>query len=78
MLDELEEVDGGVEQTGRKFLLEVGIRFFGLNTLDILRYVNEGSDVDGELAEYRTDDVNVEDIVLRALFGEGFDGLPSC
>jgi hypothetical protein len=31
--------------------------------------------VDGELAEDRANDVGVEDVGLRALFGEAFDGL---
>jgi hypothetical protein len=37
--------------------------------------VDEGGNVDGELAEDGADDVGVEDVVLWSLFGEGFDGL---
>jgi len=40
--------------------------------------VDEGDDVDGELAENGGDDVPVPDIVLRAFFGELFDGLGYC
>jgi hypothetical protein len=40
-----------------------------------LRDVDEGYDVHGELAEDRADDVDVEDVVLRALLGEGLNGL---
>jgi hypothetical protein len=49
LLDELEEVDGGVEEGGLKFLLEVWVRVFGLDALDVLGYVDKGRDVDGEL-----------------------------
>lgn len=31
--------------------------------------------MDSELAEDRADDVDIEDVVLRALLGEGLDGL---
>jgi hypothetical protein len=75
LLDELEEVDCGVEEGGLEFFLEVRVGVFGFDALDVLRDVDEGGDVDGELAEDRTDDVDVEDVVLRALFGECFDGL---
>jgi len=37
--------------------------------------VVESDDVDCELAEDGTDDVGVEDVGLRAFFGECFDGL---
>lgn len=75
MLDELEEVDGRVEEGGLEFLLEVRVGHFGFRALDILRDVDERGDVDGELAEDRADDVDVEDVVLGALFAEGFDRL---
>lgn len=42
---------------------------------DIAGDVNEGNDVDGELAKNGADDVRVEDVGLGALFREGFDGL---
>lgn len=71
----MEEVDGGVEEGGLEFLLEVRVRVFGLDALDVLRDVDQGDDVDRELAEDGADDVDVEDVVLWALFGEGFDSL---
>jgi hypothetical protein len=37
--------------------------------------VDEGDDVDGELTKNRTDDVDVEDVMLRTLLGEGLNGL---
>jgi hypothetical protein len=43
--------------------------------LHVLRDVDQGGDVDGELAEDGGDDVPVPDIVLRAFLGELFDGL---
>lgn len=67
MLDELEEVDGRVEEGGFEFLFEVRVGVFGLDALDVLRDVYESDDVYGELAEDGADDVDVEDVVLRAL-----------
>jgi hypothetical protein len=75
LLDELEQVDGGVEERGLEFFLEVGHGLLGLGALHVLADVDEGGNVDGELAEDGADDVGVEDVVLWALFGEGFDGL---
>jgi hypothetical protein len=75
LLDELQEVDGGVEKRRLKFFLEIGVRFFGLDALHVLADVNESGNVHSELAEYGADDVGVEDVVLGTLFGEGFDGL---
>jgi hypothetical protein len=37
--------------------------------------IDERNDMDGELAEDRANDINVENVVLRALLGEGLDGL---
>jgi len=39
--------------------------------------VDECDNVDGKLAEDRTNDVGVEDVGLRAFFGKCFDGLRS-
>jgi hypothetical protein len=75
LLDQLQEVDGGVEEGRGEFLLEVWVRVFGLDALYVLGDVDEGGDVDGELAEDGADDVGVKDVVLRALFGQSFDGL---
>jgi hypothetical protein len=47
----------------------------GVGALYVLRNIDEGGNVDGELAEDRADDVEVEDVVLRALLRQGFDGL---
>ena len=75
MLNELEQVDGRIEQRGFEVLLEIWVGLFGLRALHVLGHVDEGDDVNGELAEDGTDDVEVEDVVLGALFGEGFYGL---
>lgn len=75
LLDKLKEVDCGVEEGGLEFLLEVRVGVFGFDTLDVLGYVDEGDDVNGELTEDGADDVDVEDVVLGTFFGKGFDGL---
>lgn len=75
LLDKLEQVDGTVEEGGFKFAFEVdlfGSRFDGL---DVIGEIDEGDDVDGELAEDGADDVRVEDVGLGAFFGKAFDGL---
>lgn len=75
LLDELQEVDCGVQEGGLEVLFEIGVRVLGLDALHVLRYVDECDDVDCELAEDRADNVDVEDIVLGTLLGEGLDGL---
>ena len=40
-----------------------------------MRDVDQGDEVDSELAKDGADDVDVEDVVLGAFFREGFDGL---
>jgi hypothetical protein len=77
LLDELQEVDGAVEERGLELALEVdgATVLLGLEFLNILRDVDQGGDVDGELAEDGGDDVPVPDVVLRAFLGELFDGL---
>jgi len=80
LLDELQEVDGAVEEGGLEFGFDVGIEhevlfFEWLDGGDVARDVDKSDDVDCELAEDGTDDVRVEDVGLRAFFGECFDGL---
>lgn len=77
LLDELEEVDGGVEEGGLEFAFQVdqAAVFLGLEAVDCVGDVDQGGDVDGELAEDGWDDVPVPDVVLWAFLGEGFDGL---
>jgi hypothetical protein len=77
LLDELQQVDGAVEERGLELALEVdgAAVFHGLELCHVLRDVDEGGDVDGELAEDGGDDVPVPDVVLRAFLGELFDGL---
>lgn len=43
--------------------------------MDVVGEVDEGDDVDGKLAQDGADDVRIEDVGLRAFFGETFDGL---
>ena len=78
MLNELEEVDCGVEKRGLEVLFQVRVGVLGFDALDVLGDVDEGDDVDGELTEDGANDVNVEDVVLGTLFREGFDGLKKC
>ena len=77
LLDELQQVDGAVEERGLELALEVdgAAVFHGLELGHVLGDVDEGGDVDGELAEDRGDDVPVPDVVLRAFLRELLNGL---
>ena len=75
LLDELEQVDGAVEERGFKFPFEVDLLRPGFDSLNVIGEVDEGSDMDSKLAEYGADDVRIEDVGLRAFFGEAFNGL---
>lgn len=48
------------------------IRF---NGIDIVGQIDQGDDVDGKLAKDGPDDVDVENVRLRSLLREPFDGL---
>ena len=74
-MDELQKVDGAVQERGFEFLLEVDVGLAGLSTLHVLRDVDERDNVDGELAEDGANNVEVEDVVLGTFFGEAFDRL---
>ena len=78
MLDELEEVDCGVEKRGLEVLFQVRVGVLGFDALDVLGDVDEGGNVHCKLSEDGADDVDVEDVVLGTLFREGFDGLKKC
>lgn len=75
LLDELEQINGAVEQGGFEFAFEVDLLGSGLDTLNVIGEVDEGDNVDGELAENGTDDVWIEDVGLGTFFGEAFDRL---
>jgi len=68
LLDELQEVDGAVEERRLELAFEVDVLFAGLDLLDVIREIDEGDDVDGELAEDGANDVGVEDVGLWSLF----------
>ena len=76
-MDELEEVDGAVEEGGVELALEIDFRavFSLFEAVDVVGDVDEGDDVDGELTEDGRDDVPVPDVVLRSGAGELFDRL---
>ena len=76
LLDQLEEVDGAVEERGLEFAFEVDVRGTRFGAMNVVGEIDQGRDVDGELAEDRADYVRVEDVGLRPFFGETFDGLP--
>lgn len=78
LLNELEEVDGAVEEGWLKFAFKINVVASGLVALDIVGDVDEGDYMDGELTKYRADDIGVEDVGLWALFGEAFNGLCDC
>ena len=69
LLDQLQQVDGAVEQRGLELALQIDAVLAGFGALHVVGDVDEGDDVDGELAEYGADDVEVEDVWLWALFG---------
>ena len=71
----MEEVDGTVEEGGFEFAFEVDVVAARFVALHVVGEVDEGDDVDGELAENGANDVRVEDIGFRPFFGETFDGL---
>ena len=75
LLDELEKVDGAIEEGGLKFALEVDLLSSGFDTLDVVGKVDEGDDMNGELAEDGADYVRIEDVGLGAFFREAFYGL---
>ena len=75
LLDELEKVDGAIEKGGFKFALEVDLLSSGFDTLDVVGKVDEGDNMDGELAEDGADYVRIEDVGLGAFFREAFYGL---
>ncbi len=75
LLDELEKVDGAIEEGGFKFALEVDLLSSGFDTLDVVGKVDEGDNMDGELAEDGADYVRIEDVGLGAFFREAFYGL---
>ena len=75
LLDELEQIDGAVEKGGFELAFEIDVVAARFVALHVIGEVDEGDDVDGELAENGANDVRVEDIGLRSFFGETFDGL---
>ena len=75
MLDQLEKVNGRVQERGLEFLFQVDVFLFGIGALNVLGDVDERDDVDSELTENRADDVKVEDVVLGSFFGELLDRL---
>lgn len=77
LLDELKQVDSGIEERGFELRLGVGIEVLdgGFERGDVAGDVDQGDDVDGELAEDGEDDVGVKDVGVGALFAEFFDGL---
>ena len=73
-MDEREQVDGAIEQRGLEIALEVDVRA-RLGALDVAGNVDEGDDVDGELAEDGADEVDVENVGQGPLLRKSFDGL---
>lgn len=68
LLDQLQEVDGRVEQRRLELAFEVDFGLFRLGPLDVLRDVDQRRDVDCELPEDGADDVRVKNVGLRPLF----------
>ena len=75
LLDELEKVDGRVEQRRRELGLEVDALGARRDLVAEPGNVDERDHVHGELAENGADDVKVEDVGLGTLLGETLDRL---
>lgn len=75
LLDELEKVNGAVEEGGLEFAFEVDVRGARFSAMDVVGEVDQSDNVDGELSEDGADDVRVEDVGLGSFFGETFNGL---
>ncbi|KAI6750013.1 hypothetical protein HG531_007278 [Fusarium graminearum] len=71
LLDKLEEVDSGVEERGREFSLKINI--IGATSIAKAGDVDQGGNVNSELSQNGTDDVNVEDVGLRTFLAKTFD-----
>ncbi len=71
----MEEVDGAVEKGGFEFAFKVDVVTARFVALNIVGEVDEGDDVDGELAENGANDVRVKDVRLGSFFGETLDRL---
>ena len=55
-----------------RYLNDGYVRFDGVN---VVRQVNQGSNVDGKLSKHRANDIDVEDIWLGPFFRQTFHGL---
>ena len=75
LLDELEQIDSAVEEGWFEFAFKIDLLGSRFNTLHVVGEVDEGNDVDGELAEDRANDVRIEDVGLWPFLREAFDGL---
>ncbi|GKT85998.1 hypothetical protein Ct61P_03848 [Colletotrichum tofieldiae] len=83
LLDELEQVNSAVEQAGGELGLEVNVTrattyMLGewnsrLESVAEAGNVNQSNDVNGELPQNRTNDVEVENVGLRTLLGQALD-----
>lgn len=70
LLDELQEVDGRVQQTWGEFTLQINILWQWAVLLDPVGDVDKSDDMNSELQEDRSDDVHVEDVWLWTLLGK--------
>ena len=69
-MDQGEQVDGGVEERRLEVSFKINVIGNGFADLDVSGDVDEGEDMDYELAEDGADDVWVEDVILRPFLGE--------
>ena len=75
LLNQLQEVDGRVEERRFEFTLEIDVGLLGLSALHVSRDVDQSDNVDSELSKDGTDNVWVENVGLRSLLGKCFNGL---
>jgi hypothetical protein len=77
LLDELQQVDGAVQERGLEVAFEVDIGFSGFDPLHVVRDIHKCDDVNRKLTQYGSDDVEVENVGLRPLFRQALDRLAS-
>lgn len=71
----MEEIDCAVEKRRFELTLEIDVVAARFHALNVASEVNEGDNMNGELAQDRADNVRIEDVGLRTFFRETFDGL---
>lgn len=67
LLDELQQIDSAIEKRRLEIALKVDVCFSWFDPLYVVRDVDKCDDVDRKLTEYRSNDVEVENVRLWSL-----------